>query len=344
MVLIYKVYIIIFELFIEIMKTLINKEDKIFIAGATGMVGKSIKNSLTQKKYLNLLTPNRNQLDLLDSESVKEWFKNNKPSVVIIAAAKVGGIMANSKYPVEFLLENIKIQNNIIENSEINGVKRLLFLGSSCIYPKNAPQPIKEEYLLDGLLEKTNESYALAKITGLKLCESLRLQKGFDSISVMPTNLYGPGDNYHPEYSHVMASLIKKFCEAKKYSKPNVTCWGTGNPLREFLHVRDLSDACLFLLERWNPTLSNAPKDSNNNKLYHLNIGTGKEISIKELALKISNLVKYKGKIIWDETKPDGTLRKRLDVKNITSMGWSPKIDLDNGLEQTIIEFNKKYF
>lgn len=326
------------------MNPLIRREDKIFVAGASGMVGKSIKNSLINNNYLNLLTPNRTELNLLNSESVKNWFIRNKPSVVIIAAAKVGGIMANSKYPVEFLLENIKIQNNIIENSELNGVKRLLFLGSSCIYPKNSPQPIREEYLLDGLLEKTNESYAIAKISGLKLCESLRLQKNFDCISVMPTNLYGPGDNYHPENSHVMASLIKKFSEAKNNSKPYVTCWGTGNPLREFLHVHDLSDACLFLLEKWNPSSLNAPRDNNKNKLYHLNIGTGKEISIKELALKIASLINYKGKIIWDRTKPDGTLRKRLDTSKINQMGWFPKIDLDKGIKSTIYEFNKEIF
>ena len=324
----------------------IYSEDKIFVAGAYGMVGSAICRSLIKKGYGDpniggtLLTPSRKELNLLNINEVEKWFKLNKPSVVIIAAAKVGGIIANSTMPTEFLLENIKIQTNLIETSWKNGVRRLLFLGSSCIYPKNSPQPIREEYLLDGLLEKTNESYAIAKISGLKLCESLRLQKNFDCISVMPTNLYGPGDNYHPENSHVMASLIKKFSEAKNNSKPYVTCWGTGKPLREFLHVHDLSDACLFLLEKWNPSLLNAPRDNNKNKLYHLNIGTGKEISIKELAFKIASLINYKGKIIWDKTKPDGTLRKRLDTSKINQMGWFPKIDLDEGIKSTIHEFD----
>ena len=321
------------------MKKLIEKEDKIFIAGATGMVGNSIKKTLIKNNYFNLLTPKRDDLNLLDAVKVREWFSKHNPKIVIVAAAKVGGILANFKNPVEFLLENIKIQNNLIENAYNFGVKRLLFLGSSCIYPKNCPQPIKEEYLLDGLLEKTNESYAIAKIAGIKLCESLRIQNNFDSICVMPTNLYGPGDNYHPENSHVMASLIRKFSEAKKYSKRKVICWGSGKPLREFLHVDDLSDSCLFLLENWDPVSSNAPKDKNGNNLYYLNVGTGKEISIKELAYKIANLVDFKGEIIWDNTKPDGTFKKRLDISKINSLGWHPKIELEEGLQKTIQQF-----
>ena len=324
------------------MNFLIDTKDKIFIAGSTGMVGKAIHRKLLENNYHNLLTPDRSELNLLDNEAVTNWFRINNPSVVIIAAAKVGGILANSLNPVEFLLENLKIQINIIENSVLFGVKRLLFLGSSCIYPKNAKQPIKEEYLLDGTLEKTNESYAIAKIAGLKLCESLRNQKNFDAISIMPTNLYGPGDNYHPEHSHVLASLIRKFSYAKINAEKQVTCWGTGEPLREFLHVNDLSDACLFLLERWDPSSPLAPKDSKGKNLMHLNIGTGKEISIKDLAYKIASILNYRGEIIWDKTKPNGTLRKKLDISQLNAMGWSNKIKLEDGLKKTINEFNNK--
>ena len=326
------------------MNDLINTKDKIFIAGSKGMVGKAIHKKFLENNYFNLLTPDRSELNLLDYEAVAKWFKVNKPTVVIVAAAKVGGILANSLHPAEFLLENLKIQINIIENSELIGVKRLLFLGSSCIYPKNAPQPIKEEYLLDGTLEKTNESYAIAKIAGLKLCESLRIQKNFDAISVMPTNLYGPGDNYHPQYSHVLASLIRKFVNAKNNAEKEVTCWGTGEPLREFLHVNDLGDACLFLLKKWDPSSTLAPKDSSGKNLLHLNVGTGKEISIKDLANKIASLLNYEGKIIWDQTKPNGTFRKKLDISKLNAMGWSNKIKLEDGLKKTINEFNKINF
>ena len=326
------------------MDDLINTKDKIFIAGSKGMVGKAIHKKLLENNYFNLLTPDRSELNLLDYEAVAKWFKFNKPTVVIVAAAKVGGILANSLHPAEFLLENLKIQINIIENAELIGVKRLLFLGSSCIYPKNAPQPIKEEYLLDGTLEKTNESYAIAKIAGLKLCESLRIQKNFDAISVMPTNLYGPGDNYHPQYSHVLASLIRKFVYAKNNSEKEVICWGTGEPLREFLHVNDLGDACLFLLEKWDPSSSLAPKDSLGKNLFHLNVGSGKEISIKDLANKIASLLNYEGQIIWDQSKPNGTFRKKLDISKLNDMGWSYKIKLADGLKKTINEFNNKKF
>jgi len=324
------------------MNKLIFKKDKIFLAGSNGMVGKSLKKLFIENNYLNLLTPLRNELDLRDYLNVKRWFDLNRPEIVIIAAAKVGGILANSLQPVDFLLDNLKIQNNIIENSALFGVRRLLFLGSSCIYPKNAQQPIKEEFLMNGSLEKTNESYAIAKIAGLKLCESLRIERNFDAISVMPTNLYGPGDNYHPKFSHVLPALIRKFSEAKELSKDKVTCWGTGNPLREFLYVDDLANACLFLLENWDPESNKAPRDSKGRKLFHLNVGTGKEISIKELAIRISNLINYSGEIIWDHTKPDGTFRKRLDVTNINSLGWEHKISLNYGLKKTIDEFNKR--
>ena len=294
------------------MKKKILLNEKIFIAGATGMAGSAICRSLNKNGYgrINggqILKPNRKELNLLDTNEVRRWFEVNKPTVVIIAAAKVGGILANSKYPTQFLLDNLKIQNNLIENSWQTGVKRLLFLGSSCIYPKFADQPIKEESLLTGPLEETNQWYAISKISGIKLCEALRKQYDFDAISLMPTNLYGPGDNYHSQNSHVMASFIRKFYEASIRSLPYVTCWGTGKPLREFLHVDDLGDAVVFAIENWDPSSINAPTDANNNKLTMLNVGTGKDISIKELAYKISNLVNYKGKIIWDKNIPDGT-------------------------------------
>ena len=323
-------------------KILVN--EKIFIAGGNGMAGSAISKALYKKGYGRtnggeILKPTRKELNLLDFNSVKKWFEINKPTVVIIAAAKVGGILANSLYPTQFLLDNMKIQNNLIEYSWRTGVKRLLFLGSSCIYPKFAHQPIEEESLLTGQLEETNQWYGIAKISGIKLCDALRKQYDFDAISIMPTNLYGPGDNYHPNNSHVMASFIRKFCEASINSLPSVTCWGTGNPLREFLHVDDLGNAVVFLLENWDPCSTNAPVDTENNKLTILNVGTGKDISIKDLAYKISNLVNYKGKIIWDKNKPDGTPRKLLNVSKINDLGWVSKISLDEGIKKAIESF-----
>jgi len=321
--------------------------ERIFVAGAKGMAGSAICKSLLKNGYgkINggeILNPTRKELDLLDINAVKKWFNVNKPTLVIIAAAKVGGILANSKYPTQFLLDNLKIQNNLIETSWQTGVKRLLFLGSSCIYPKFANQPIKEESLLTGQLEETNQWYGIAKIAGIKLCEALRKEYNFDAISLMPTNLYGPGDNYHPQNSHVMASFIRKFYEASLNSLPSVTCWGTGNPLREFLHVDDLGDAVVFVLENWDPNSINAPIDENNNKLTILNVGTGKDITIKELAHKISNFYKYKGKIIWDNSKPDGTPKKLLNIQKIKSLGWEPKISLENGIKASIESFKSE--
>ena len=320
----------------------ISKGEKILIAGSSGMAGNAIVRSLKRAGYGDsnfngkLLTPSRKELNLLNSKEVEEWFEINKPSVVIIAAAKVGGILANSRFPFEFLLENLKIQNNLIETSWKKKVKRLLFLGSSCIYPKYAKQPIREESLLDGQLEKTNESYAIAKIAGLKLCESLRTQYGFDAISLMPTNLYGPNDNYHPENSHVMASLIYKFNEASKKSLPSVSCWGSGTPEREFMHVYDLGEAVVFALEKWSSQSKDAPKDDWGRPLNFLNVGTGKDISIKLLAEKIASIVKFKGDIIWDKSKPDGTPQKKLDVSRLSSLGWQSKISLEEGIQKTI--------
>ena len=321
---------------------LIDKDDLIFIAGHKGMVGSAIRKRLMQKGYKNLLFADRKELDLRNDIDVKKWFKINKPSVVIIAAAKVGGIFANSEYPAEFLLDNLKIQNNLIENSFIHEVKRLLFLGSSCIYPKFAKQPISEEELLSGYLENTNEPYALAKICGIKLCQSLRKQYSFDAISLMPTNLYGPGDNYHPKNSHVLPALIRKFSEATLYDYESVTCWGSGNPMREFLHVYDLADACIFSLENWSPSAINAPCDIRGNKLNFLNVGMGKDISIRDLAFKIAKACNFKGRIIWDDSKPDGTQRKLLNISRINNLGWSAQIELEDGIKSTIDEFKKE--
>ena len=327
----------------------INFSDKIFIAGATGLVGSSLKKVFIKKGYGNphkggtILSPNRKELDLSKSFEVENWFKKNKPDIVVIAAAKVGGIIANSHNPVSFLLENLKIQNNIIESSWKNGVRRLLFLGSSCIYPKESIQPIKEEYLLSNYLEKTNESYAIAKITGLKLCEALRKQYNFDALSLMPSNLYGPGDNYHLENSHVLPALIYKFHEASITNQKEITCWGTGKPLREFLFVDDLSDACIFALENWDFKKNPYPKGINYNDLSWINIGSKDEISIFDLANKIAKLTNFKGVINWDRSKPDGTLRKKLDISNATSLGWESKTSLDEGLKITFKDFLKNY-
>ncbi len=323
----------------------ISLEDKFLVAGANGMVGKAICRKLKATEYGNvnnggvIFEPSRAELDLLDFNAVKDWFQKNKPNVVIIAAAKVGGIYANSEYPASFILENLKIQTNLIEISWLFGIKRLLFLGSSCIYPKFAEQPIKEEYLLKNALEPTNQWYAVAKISGLKLCEALRLQHGFDAISLMPTNLYGPGDNYHPNNSHVIASLIRKFVIATKNNDATVTCWGTGSARREFMHVDDLAEACIFSLENWDIDKDNAPKDSYGAPLYWLNVGTGTDITIKDLAEKIANITKFKGKIIWDKSKPDGTPQKLLDTSNINNLGWNHKINIEEGLKKVIKEF-----
>ena len=323
----------------------IDLSEKIFIAGASGMVGSSVYRILKSSGYGSkiyngkILNPSRKELNLLDTDAVKKWFISNKPSVVILAAAKVGGISANTTYPADFLFENLKIQTNVIEASWENGVKRFLFLGSSCIYPKYAEQPIKESSLLAGPLEATNEWYAIAKIAGIKLCQSLRKQYDFDAISLMPTNLYGTGDNYHPINSHVMPALIRKFCNAVKSSSREVICWGTGNALREFMHVDDLGRAILFVLENWDPNNPISPLDNNNEPITFLNVGTGKDITIKELALKISDKVGFKGSIVWDQTKPDGTPRKVLNIDKIKSIGWEPKISLDDGISRTINEF-----
>ncbi len=314
---------------------LISKDQRIFIAGHSGMVGSAIKRILIKRGYKNLLCPSREELDLLNFENVKDWFKKTNPDVVILAAAKVGGIYANSNFTGDFILENLKIQNNVIENSWKFKVKRFLFLGSSCIYPKLAPQPLKEEYLLTGPLERTNESYAIAKIAGIKLCAAFKNQYGFDAISLMPTNLYGYGDNYHPSNSHVIPALISKFHKAKIEALKEVDCWGTGSPRREFLFVDDLAEASIFILE--NVSIENENLyDFDNNFNGILNIGTGLDISIKELAVLIASIIGYEGKIIWDSSKPDGTPRKLLDNSKIKNLGWSAKTTLKKGIKLTL--------
>ncbi len=316
------------------MTGLLGPEDRIFIAGHKGMAGSAIFRRLLASGYGfsgggELLTVSRKELDLSDSFAVKNWMVNKRPSVVILAAAKVGGIYANKTYPVDFLLENIKIQTNVIEAAWQNGVRRLCFLGSSCIYPKFADQPIREESLLTGALEPTNQWYALAKISGIKLVEALHQQHDMDAFSLMPTNLYGPGDNYHPRNSHVMAALIRRFCEARKDNVQTVTCWGSGKPRREFLHVDDLADAVVFCLESWKREIDEPS---------FLNVGTGIDLTIRELAEKISGVVGFCGQIFWDESKPDGTPRKLLDVSRLLSKGWKARISLDEGIAETVAQ------
>ncbi len=329
------------------MKNKINFKDNILISGASGMAGSAIVKSLRTAGYGNnnvsgkLLMPSHKELDLLDSERVNNWFQKNAPSVVIHAAGKVGGILANSSQPADFLLENLKMQTNIIDAAFKSNVKRFLFLGSSCIYPKFSEQPIREESLLSSPLEPTNEWYAIAKIAGIKLCQSLRIQYGFDAICLMPTNLYGTNDNYHKNNSHVMASLIRKFHEAKIRKQDQILCWGSGLPLREFMHVDDLGDAVVFALEKWDPQAKNAPLDNRGLPLTFLNVGTGKDISIKELATLIAKEYAYSGKISWDNSKPDGTPKKQLNIERIKKLGWSPKISLTQGIKMTIKEYKK---
>ena len=294
------------------------------------MVGSAIERNFKNNGYLNLLIAKRKDLDLTDISSVKKWYKVNKPDVVIIAAAKVGGILANSNFPVQFLLDNLKIQNNLIEGAWENDVKRLLFLGSSCIYPKFASQPIKEESLLSDSLESTNQWYAIAKIAGIKLCEALTLQYSFDAISLMPTNLYGPGDYYNPEKSHVIPALINKFDQAARNNFKKVVCWGTGSPYREFLYVDDLADACKFVLENWKPQKED---------IKYLNVGTGKDMTVKKIAEIISKKFGFCGEIVWDQSKPDGTLKKQLDITKIMRLGWEPKTSFEEGLDLTITNY-----
>ena len=309
------------------------------------MAGSAIVRALKRRGYGDpaqggkLLTPNREELDLLDDQAVGHWMKKQKPNVVVLAAATVGGIEANRSRPADFLLENLRIETQLIEAAWREGVRRLLFLGSSCIYPKYAAQPIREESLLTGALEPTNAWYAIAKIAGIKLCEALRLQHGFDAISLMPTNLYGTGDNYHESSSHVLPALIRRFHEANQNNAESVTCWGTGTPLREFLHADDLGEACVFALEHWSALSDDAPRDDEDKPLAFLNVGTGTDLSIRDLAEKVASVVGFKGSICWDHSKPDGTPKKQLDVSRLAAMGWKARIDLTKGLTDTVTEF-----
>ena len=316
----------------------INKKAKIYIAGHTGMVGSAIIKILKQKGYHNLLIQSSQKLDLTIQKDVLDFFAKEKPEIVYIAAAKVGGIHANNTFRAEFLYINLMIQTNIIHASHINGVKKLLFLGSSCIYPKLANQPLKENTLLTSELEKTNEPYAIAKIAGIKMCENYYQQYGDEFISVMPTNLYGPNDNYNLETSHVFPALIRKFSSAKVKKIEKVIIWGSGNPSREFLHVDDMAKACIYVMEN-----ISANKLYKSLKISHLNIGSGVEITIKDLAELIKYHSGYTGKLIFDKTKPDGVSRKLLDSSIILSLGWVPKISLEDGVKMTLNNFNTKY-
>ena len=311
-----------------------DKKDKIYIAGHNGMVGSSIIKKLQSKGYTNLIYKSSKELDLRCQKDVNIFFQNENPQFVFIAAAKVGGIIANNTFRAEFIYDNLVIQSNLINASKENNVKKLLFLGSSCIYPKNCKQPIKEKYLLRGSLEITNEPYAIAKIAGLKLCESYYHQYGCEFISLMPTNLYGPNDNYDLKSSHVLPALIRKFHEAKINQKKEVIVWGDGTPRREFLHVDDLADACLFSMNN-----IKANDIYNDLKLSHINIGTGIDITIKELAQIIKDIIKYDGKIIFDISKPNGTPQKLLDMTITNKLGWSNKINFKEGLTQVINQY-----
>ena len=302
-----------------------NKEDKIYIAGHRGMVGSALVRRLIKEGYNNIITKTSSELDLRNQQEVNSFFAREKPKFVFLAAAKVGGIHANNTYRAEFIYDNLMIEANIIHAAYLNKVTKLLFLGSSCIYPKMSPQPLKEEYLLSGYLEPTNQPYAIAKIAGIEMCDSYRAQYGCNFISAMPTNLYGTNDNYHPENSHVLPALIRRIFLAKNKNEPNVTIWGTGTPRREFLHVDDLADACYFLLQNYN-------------EQGLVNIGCGTDVSIKELAELIVAEVGYEGQLVFDTTKPDGTPRKLMDTSKINRLGWVSSINLREGVMKTIIE------
>lgn len=305
---------------------MMDKNGKIYVAGHRGMVGSAIVRALEKNGYQNIITRTHKELDLTRQDAVEAFFAEEKPDYVFLAAAKVGGIVANNEAPADFMYDNMILEMNVIHSAFKNNVKKLMFLGSSCIYPRMCPQPIKEEYLLTGSLEQTNEAYALSKISGLKYCEYLNRQYHTDYISVMPTNLYGPNDNYHPTHSHVLPALISRFHEAKVDNLPYVTCWGTGKPLREFLYVDDLADACVFLMNNYSGNET-------------VNLGTGKELTIKELTELVAKVIGYTGEIRWDSSKPDGTPRKLLDVSKLESLGWHYKTELEEGIRLSYQDF-----
>ncbi|KIO77061.1 GDP-L-fucose synthase [Pedobacter lusitanus] len=306
------------------------KSAKIYIAGHRGMVGSAIHRKLTSQGYTNLITRTSSELDLRNQQAVADFFALEKPDYVFLAAAKVGGIIANNTYRADFLYENLAIQNNVIHQAYETGVKKLMFLGSSCIYPKLAPQPLKEEYLLTGLLEETNEPYAIAKIAGIKLCDAYRAQYNCNFISVMPTNLYGYNDNYHPQNSHVLPALIRKFHEAKVNGTPEVIIWGSGSPMREFLFADDLADACYFLMQNYNEP-------------HLINIGTGEDLTIKDLALLVKKVTGFEGALTFDSTKPDGTPRKLMDVSKLHNLGWKHQVELEDGIHLAYQDFLAKH-
>lgn len=308
-----------------------NKNAKIFVAGHNGMVGSAIIRLLQQQGYKNLITRDRQQLDLTQQQQVAAFFATEQPEYVFLAAATVGGIYANNTYPADFIYNNLTIQNNVIHKAYQHQVKRLLFLGSSCIYPKNAPQPMQEDYLLTDVLEPTNEPYAIAKIAGIKMCESYNRQHGTDFRSLMPTNLYGQGDNFHPENSHVIAALIRRFHEAKMRNDKSVTVWGSGKPKREFLYIDDMAIACLHLMNLAKSHWQQVTKPMNS----HLNAGSGVDISISELAELIKQIIGFSGDIVFDTKKPDGTMQKLMDSRRLNALGWHAKIDIRQGLEKT---------
>ncbi len=307
----------------------LTRDARIYVAGHRGLVGSAIWRELQRRGVTQLIGRTHAELDLLDAEAVKKFYAAEKPEHVIIAAAKVGGIYANDKQPAEFIYQNLQIQNNLIHGAYQAGVKKLLFLGSSCIYPRLAPQPLKEEYLLTGPLEPTNQWYAIAKIAGIKLCEALRRQYGCDFISAMPTNMYGPNDNYDLQGSHVLPALIRKFHEAKATNSPTVVCWGTGSPLREFLYADDLARGCVFLLENYSEE-------------QFINIGSGSEITIRDLTQIVKRVIGYTGEIVWDKSKPDGTPRKLMDSSRLLALGWKPQVELEQGIRLAYEDFLKR--
>ena len=320
---------------------MMNSNDKIYVTGHNGMVGSAIVRKLREKGFINIITRSSSELDLTDQKNVHNFLQEEKPDYVVIAAAKVGGIHANDNYPAEFIYQNLMIEANLIHGAYLAGVNNLLFLGSSCIYPKESLQPIKEEYLLSGPLESTNEPYAVAKIAGIKLCESYNRQYGTDYRSIMPTNLYGPNDNFHPENSHVIPALIRKFHEAKVKNKPFVEVWGSGKPMREFLHVDDMAGASIHIMDIDKKILESEVDPM----LSHINIGTGTDITIKDVAQIVKEVVGFDGEIVFNTKMPDGTKRKLLDVSKIENLGWKPVITLKDGLKETyewFLENNKK--
>jgi GDP-L-fucose synthase len=307
----------------------LNQNSRIYVAGHRGLVGSAIWRSLQAQGFSQLLGRARAELDLLNAEAVTDFYRAEKPEFVFVAAAKVGGILANNNHPAEFLYENLQVQNNLIHGAHKAGVKKLLFLGSSCIYPKLAPQPLKEDYLLTGPLEPTNEWYAIAKIAGIKLCQAYRRQYGCDFISVMPTNMYGPNDNYDLQNSHVLPAMIRRFHEAKTGGKKEVVCWGTGAPMREFLYADDLARACVFLMQHYSGE-------------QFINVGFGSDVTIKELAELVKRVVGFSGQIVWDTSKPDGTPRKLMDSSRLFALGWKPQVQLEEGIKLAYADFLKR--